>query len=286
MAKISVLGLGAMGSRMAASLLEAGHAVTVWNRTPTAADALVAAGAKRAATPRDAAADADFVIAMVRDDEASRSIWLDGETGALFGMMEGCIAIESSTLTPTWIRELAGAFAERGQAFLEAPVAGSRLQAETKQLVYLVGGDEAVLNSAEPVLRAMGVAARHVGPLGSGAVVKLATNALLGVQVTALAELVGLLGRSGVDVRRAIETIASTAIWSPAATHLSNSMLGENFAPQFPVELIEKDFGYAIGVAGSADTAPTLAAARNVFRQAIERGFGADNMTGVVRLFQ
>ncbi len=286
MTKISVLGLGAMGSRMAANLLKAGHTVTIWNRTPAAADALVAAGATQAATPQEAAASADFVIAMVRDDEASRDVWLAAGTGALFGMTPGSIAIESSTLTPTWIRELGGAFAQRGQSFLEAPVAGSRPQAEAGQLVYLVGGDEEVLKAAEPVLRAMGSAVNHVGPLGSGATVKLATNALLGVQVTALAELIGLLGRTGVDVRRAIDVIAGTAAWSPAATNLSNTMLAENFAPQFPVELIEKDFGYAIGLAGSVDAAPTLAAARDVFRLAMESGFGADNMTGVVRLFK
>ncbi|MEP7455043.1 NAD(P)-dependent oxidoreductase [Phyllobacterium sp. SB3] len=286
MAKISVLGLGAMGSRMAANLLKAGHAVTVWNRTPAAADALVAAGATQAANPKVAAGGADFVIAMVRDDEASRSVWLTPETGALSGMTEGSIAIESSTLTPGWIRELGSAFAQGSHAFLEAPVAGSRPQAEAGQLVYLVGGDEVVLNAAETVLRSMGSGVRHVGPLGSGATVKLATNALLGVQVTALAELIGLLSKSGIDARRAIDAIASTAAWSPAATYLSNTMLAENFTPQFPIELIEKDFGYVIGEASSADAVPTLVAAREVFRQAIERGFGADNMTGVVRLFK
>lgn len=286
MAKISVLGLGAMGSRMAANLLKAGHAVSVWNRTPAAADALVTAGAMQAASPKEAAAEADVVIAMVRDDGASRDVWLAPQTGALFGMTEGSIAIESSTLTPGWIRELGAAFAQRGHAFLEAPVAGSRPQAEAGQLVYLAGGNEEVVTAVKPVLRAMGSAVHYVGPLGSGASVKLATNALLGVQVTALAELIGLLARTGVDVRRAIDAIASTAAWSPAATNLSNTMLAENFAPQFPVELIEKDFGYAIGEAGSEDAAPTLAAARNVFRQAIKHGFAADNMTSVVRLFK
>jgi len=275
-----------MGSRMAANLLKAGHTVTVWNRTPGAADALVAAGATQAATPKEAAAGADFVMAMVRDDEASRDVWLGAETGALSGMTGGSIAIESSTLTPNWIRELGGAFAQRSQSLLEAPVVGSRPQAEAGQLVYLVGGEEEVLKAAEPVLRAMGSAVRHVGPLGSGATVKLTTNALLGVQVTALAELIGLLGRTGVDARRALDAIAGTPAWSPAATYLSNTMLAENFAPQFPVELIEKDFGYVIGAAGSAAAAPTLAAARDVFRQAIARGFGADNMTCVARLFK
>src|ERR1700761_3541667 len=142
MTKIAVLGLGAMGSRMAANLLKAGHQVTVWNRTPDVAAALVAAGAKQVLTPREAAMGADFVIAMVRDDEASRTIWLAPETGALAGLAKDAIAIESSTLSPSWVRELGGVVAKKGVAFLEAPVAGSRPQAEAGQLVYLVGGNE------------------------------------------------------------------------------------------------------------------------------------------------
>ena len=92
--KVAVLGLGAMGSRMAAKLLKAGYALTVWNRTPAAADALVKAGARQAATPREAAAGSDFIIAMVRDDQASRALWLSPDTGALAGMTEGAVAIE------------------------------------------------------------------------------------------------------------------------------------------------------------------------------------------------
>jgi 3-hydroxyisobutyrate dehydrogenase len=285
MTKISVLGLGAMGSRMAANLLKAGHAVTVWNRTPAAAAALVAAGAKQAATPREAATDGEFVIAMVRDDEASRALWLPSETGALAGMKDGAVAIESSTLTPSWTRELGAAVSGRGFSFLEAPVVGSRPQAEAAQLVYFVGGDDAVLKRAEPVLKAMGSAVHFVGQIGSGALVKLATNALMGVQVTVLAELIGLMKHSGLDPTAALKAVSGTPAWSPAANYLSSSMLAENFTPQFPVELIEKDFGYAVQVVGSPEAAPTIVAARGVFQRAIGRGLGNDNMTGVVRLF-
>jgi 3-hydroxyisobutyrate dehydrogenase len=282
---IALLGLGAMGSRMAANLLKADHALTVWNRTPEAAAALVAQGAKQAPTPRQAAAGADFVFAMVRDDEASREIWLSPHHGVLEGLKEGAIAIESSTLTPGWIRELGLAVAARGSALLEAPVAGSRPQAETAQLVYFIGGDEAVLKQVKPLLMAMGSTITHVGPLGSGALVKLSTNALLGVQVTVLAELIGLLKRSGADVASAVKAIGGTAAWSPAANNLSSSMLAGNFSPQFPVELIEKDFGYAVDAAGSPEDVPTIAAARGVFQKAVANGFGGDNMTSVVQLF-
>jgi 3-hydroxyisobutyrate dehydrogenase len=277
MSKISVLGLGAMGTRMAAHLIKAGNDVTVWSRTADATKPLVAAGATQAQTPREAASAAAFVVAMVRDDDASRRVWLDPDNGALAGMAAGAVAIESSTLTPGWIRELGHAIAERGVALLEAPVSGSRVQA-------VVGGDDTTLARAEPVLKAMGSTVYHVGPHGSGALVKLSTNALLGVQVTVLAELIGLLRRSGADAGRALQAVAGTAVWSPVANYLSGSMLTGDFSPQFPVDLIEKDFNYTVQAAGSAEAAPTIAAARDVFREAIGAGLGALNMTAVVKL--
>jgi 3-hydroxyisobutyrate dehydrogenase len=285
MSNVTVLGLGAMGSRMAANLLKAGHAVTVWNRSPDAAEALVSVGAKLAASPKAAAQGADFVIAMVRDDGASHDLWLSPETGAFAGLSRNAIAIESSTLTADWIRTLGEEAAMRGLTFLEAPVAGSRPQAEAAQLVYFVGGDEAAARRAEPVLKAMGSAINYVGPLGSSALVKLTTNALMGVQVTVFAEIIGLLQNAGADVAGAIKAISSTPAWSPAANYLTGTMLAGNFAPQFPIELIEKDFDYVLREVRGPEAAPTITAARGVFQRAIERGLGGDNMTGVVRLF-
>jgi 3-hydroxyisobutyrate dehydrogenase len=269
---------------MAARLVKGGHDVTVWNRTADATKPLVAAGATQAQTPRDAAVGAAFVVSMVRDDDASRRVWLDPDNGALGGMAAGAVAIESSTLTPAWIRELGHGMAERNVALVEAPVSGSRVQADAGQLVYFVGGDDTTLARAEPVLKAMGSTVHHVGPLGSGALVKLSTNALLGVQVTVLAELIGLLRRSGADASGALRAVAGTAVWSPVANYLSGSMLTGDFSPQFPVELIEKDFNYTVQAAGSAEAAPTIAAARDVFRDAIDAGLGELNMTAVVKL--
>jgi len=139
MSKVAFLDLGAMGSRMAANLLKAGHTVTVWNRSPAAAEALVASGARKASSPKEAAKGADFVFAIVRDDDASQNVWLDSANGALAGMHPGAVAIESSTLTPEWIRELSEHFRAKGISLLDAPVSGSRPQAESAQLVYLIG---------------------------------------------------------------------------------------------------------------------------------------------------
>ncbi|WP_431048292.1 NAD(P)-dependent oxidoreductase [Roseateles sp. L2-2] len=285
MSQIALLGVGAMGSRMALNLLRAGHRVTVWNRRPAAAKALVEAGARWAGTPKDAAAGAEFVIAMVRDNEASRQVWIEPETGAAVGMQAGSIAIESSTLTPAWTRELGATLAARGIPLLDAPVVGSTPQAELAQLIYLVGGDAAIYARSQDVLTAMGSSLHHVGPLGSGAMAKLVTNALLGVQVTTIAELIGLLKWSGIDASRVLAAVSRTPAWSAVAGRVSDLMLGENHAPQFPIELIDKDFGYVLSAAADTSDVPTIAAAGEVFRTAMARGLGRDNMTGVIKLF-
>lgn len=285
MSNIAFLGLGAMGSRMAARLLQAGHQLAVWNRSPAATEALAKAGARVAATPRDAAQGADFVIAMLRDDEASQQVWLDPDTGALEGMREGAIAIESSTLSPNWIGELGLAAQASGIAFLEAPVSGSRPQAEAGQLIYFLGGDEASVQAAEPLLGAMGSAIHYVGPLGGGAMTKLATNALLGIQVTALAELIGILQRSGIDAGRVMQAMAGTVVCSPFAKRVADGMLAADFTPQFPVELVAKDFGYVLAATGSVESAPTIAAAHQVFTEALRQGLGPEHLTSVVKLF-
>lgn len=198
---------------------------------------------------------------MVRDDEASRQVWLSPETGALAGMRNSSIAIESSTLSRKWILELGKEAQALGISFLEAPVSGSRPQAEAGQLIYFVGGDE------------------------EAAMTKLATNALLGIQVTAMAELVGILKRSGVDAGRVLQAVAGTVVCSPFAKRAADGMLAGDFAPQFPVELVAKDFGYVLAAAGTPDLAPTIAAAHRVFSQVEGRRLGAEHLTSVVKLF-
>jgi 3-hydroxyisobutyrate dehydrogenase len=286
MARVAVLGLGAMGSRIAANLIDAGHELAVWNRTREKTALIAAKGATVAASPREAAVRADFVIAIVRDDRASEFVWLDAEAGALHGMKAGAVAIESSTLSVAWAAELASRFSRANAAFVDAPVVGSRPQAEARQLIFLAGGDEALVKRCAPLLLATGVAVHHAGATGAGAAAKLAVNALFGVQVAALAEMLALARKAGLSAERTIDIIAATPVCSPAARAAATAMLAGEFAPLFPTELVEKDFGYAVVAAGGCESSPVLEAARSVFARAIERGFGADNLTGIVRLFQ
>lgn len=286
MTQIAFLGLGAMGSRMAANLLEAGFAMTVWNRDASKADSLTARGAKLAGAPRAAAKGADLVIAMVRDDEASAAIWLDAETGALAGMRPGAVAIESSTLTLTHTARLTEAARAKGVAFLDAPVAGSRPQAEARQLIHLVGGDVVALSRAEPALKAIGGAIHHAGPNGAGMAMKLAINTLFGIQVAALAEIVGVLSRQGVEASRAAEIIGATPTASPAAKGALASMAAGMYAPMFPTELVAKDFAYALAGAQALGAAtPITKAAAEVFEAAVAHDLGAEQLTSVRKLY-
>jgi 3-hydroxyisobutyrate dehydrogenase-like beta-hydroxyacid dehydrogenase len=278
--------MGAMGSRMAGALLRAGHAVTVWNRNPEKTLPLTQAGACAALTPSAAVVDAEFVIGMVRDDDASRRVWLDANDGALAALPTYAVAIESSTISAAWVKSLAQSCRERNIGFLDAPVAGSRPQAESTQLIYFIGGERNTLEKAEPILKAMGGTLWHVGPSGHGAIMKLVVNSLFGVQVAAVAELISFLQRSGLDVDRAVEILVSTPVCSPAARAAAGAILAHNVTTYFPIELVCKDFSYAMAAAGSVGAnLPIAQEANAVYSEAVARGYGGDNITGVAQLY-
>jgi 3-hydroxyisobutyrate dehydrogenase len=283
---IAFLGLGAMGSRMAANLVKAGHALTVWNRDPKKAEALVAVGASLAETPRAAAQHANIVISMVRDDEASQKIWCDPETGAFAGMKKGALAIECSTLSVAQIKSLATEAAGYGFRFIDAPLAGSRPQAEAAQLIFFASGKVQDVAEAEPILNSMGSAVHRSGDVGSGATVKLMVNALFGIQLAAMGELIGLAKKSGIDAAKAVEIMGNTPVVSPAAKLAAGAMLAGNFAPVFPIELVAKDFGYVVSTAAAANAAtPISAATLAAFESAIAQGHGGKNITGIAAMY-
>jgi 3-hydroxyisobutyrate dehydrogenase len=281
--KIGFLGLGAMGARMAARLVAAGHAVTVWNRSPGRP---VPEGAGQAATPRQAVAGAEVALAMTYDDAAALAVWTEPETGALAGLSPGALAIDCATLAPETAQALHRAAAVRGVRFVEAPVAGSRPQAEAGQLVFLAGGRAEDVAAAAPVLSALGRATHHLGGPGAGAAVKLAVNAQLAAQVATLAETLALLVRSGLDPAPALAALADTAVASPALVASAGSMAARRFAPLAPVDLIVKDLGLALAAgAAVSQPLPMVEAARHRYAEAAARGHGGDHLTGVVQLY-
>jgi 3-hydroxyisobutyrate dehydrogenase len=286
MTKIAFLGLGAMGSRMAANLAKAGDDVTVWNRDAAKAEAFCKAGGSMAGTPAAAATGADMVFSMVTDDEAARTVWLDARTGALQAMKPGAIAIECSTVSPAWTQELGAAVAGKGASLIDAPVAGSRPQAEAGQLVFMVGGDAAAFARAEPVLAPLAAKVMHVGKLGQGAVLKLAVNALFAAQLESVAELLGFLSRNGFRAEQAAELLGAFPIVAPPIAGAAKMMASKSTTPLFTIDLIEKDLGYIIDTAkASGADLPGAASARAAFRQAQGRGLGQSNVSGLAAVF-
>lgn len=279
--KVAVLGLGIMGGGMAGQLIAKGFDVTVWNRDPAKARPLGKAGATVAASLAAAAKDAQFVVAMLAHDDASKAVWL-GDDGALAAMNAGAVAIECSTLSVDWAKALAAAAAERGICFMDAPVTGTKPQATGGTLRFFVGGDDTAVTRAEPVLMAMGTEIIRLGPAGSGAMLKLINNFLCGVQVASLAEALVMIERSGLEVRQAVDVLTAGAPGSPLVKLLAERMLARDYQPNFVPALMAKDLRYAASTfAAQGIELPSAEAARSRFETATERFPDAD-MAAVV----
>jgi 3-hydroxyisobutyrate dehydrogenase-like beta-hydroxyacid dehydrogenase len=261
---VGLIGLGLMGHPMGANLLKAGHELTVWNRTSSRGDDLVAQGAKRAATPRDLAAASEVVLTIVSDPPALESL-LWGENGVFAGLKRGSVIIESSTVSPALEKRAALAAAAQGAEFLEAPVTGGTWGAEKGELVFMVGGDASTLKRVEPVLGAMGKKWFHLGPIGAGQTVKLAMNLLLDVQVEAFAEALALVTRAGVPGQSLFEVMQSSMGRSGVLDLKGANMLKGEYKPSFPLRLMHKDLGLALDLGNQLGVPlPAAAASREV----------------------
>ena len=284
--RVAFLGLGIMGSGMARRLLSAGARLTVFNRSAERAEPLATAGATVADSPRAAVTDADIVFSMVADDAASRALW-DGGDGALAGVRRGAVLVESSTVTVGRIGELAEAAARAGCELVDAPVTGSKAQAAAGELVFLVGASDETLARIRPALSAMGKTIVHLGPVGSGALVKLINNFLCGVQAASLAEAIAVIEHSSLDRDRAIGAIVNGSPGSPVMKTLASRIMAEDFSPNFYLHLLAKDLGYAI-MEGESRGVPmvTAATALGILQSSIARGDGDKDMAAVVEQFR
>lgn len=282
MQRVALLGLGTMGAGMAANWLAKGFGLTVWNRTRTRTQALADKGARVATTPREAAEGADCVFAMVADDAASRAVWL-GDDGALAGAKTGAVVVESSTLTPDWVRELAGRARARGCVFLDAPVGGSRQAAASGELRFFVGGDAATLDKARPALIAIGSKIDLLGPAGAGATWKLINNQLIAAQVAALGEALDVARKAGFRPVQISSLILNGAASSPIVKMKLPSMLsGDYDEPDFALSLMLKDARYAAALAQSLGaSADLVSSAVKAFARAEAKGLGAKDIAAV-----
>lgn len=287
MERVAVLGLGIMGGGIAANLLKAGYPVTVWNRTASKADPLVALGGSAAATPRAAAADADVVIACVGDDVASRATWL-GSDGALAGAKPGAVLIETSTLSPDWVRELAALAADKSCGFLDAPMFGSREAAANGQITLVIGGDEAVFERVKPLLETFTRRLNYLGKTGTGATYKLINNMMGAVHAACAAEGLAMAEAAGLD----IQAVAPLILEGPASSRMVQMKLPRMVERRydetdFSLRWMEKDVVYAMTLADQIGVPLTIApAALALYRRALEKGFSDEDMAVVAELFR
>ncbi|HVH71310.1 MAG TPA: NAD(P)-dependent oxidoreductase [Candidatus Dormibacteraeota bacterium] len=262
---IGLIGLGLMGRPMGMNLLKAGYPLTVWNRTPSRADELVAAGAKLTKSPQEVAAVSDFLITMVSDPPAIEEV-LWGPCGAIQALRRGSIYVDSSTISPALARKVAAACAERGVRYLDAPVTGGDWGAKKGELVFMIGGDAATLKEAEPILSVMGKKLFHLGPSGAGQTVKLAMNLILALQVDALAEALALTTRSGIPGEKLVEVMQSSMARSGVLDVKAPNLLKGEYIPSFPLRLMHKDLGLALDLGNQLGVAlPATASAREIY---------------------
>lgn len=281
--RIAILGLGIMGAGMANRLLSAGFPLTVYNRNPDKCTSLVQKGASAGATPREAASRAEIVISMVANDDASRAVWL-GENGILAGVARGSVLIECSTLSTGWIHELASKANQQGCQFLDAPVTGTKPHAASGELTFLVGGSPDAVEAAKPAFSVMGRETIHIGPTGSGALMKLINNFVCGVQAASLAEALHLIDVGGLDRVKALSILTGGAPGSGIVKRVADRAGSNDYTPNFALRWMTKDLSYAVQEASARKLAlNTAAAALKLFQKAIDEGHGDEDFSAVVK---
>jgi 3-hydroxyisobutyrate dehydrogenase-like beta-hydroxyacid dehydrogenase len=282
MSKITLLGCGLMGSPMSRRLLAAGHALTVWNRTRTKADALSAAGARVADTPAQAVAHADIVITMLEHGGVVHEVLFDPTwPGAATGLRPGTLVVDMSSILPEQAREHALTLQALGVATLDAPVSGGTLGAEAGTLAIMAGGEAADFERALPVLQVLGRPV-HVGPSGSGQLTKLANQMIVGITIGAVAEALLMTQRGGADMAKVREALRGGFAESRILEVHGQRMVEADFAKRGSLAIQLKDLRNALHTAaGLGFDAPITEQLTTLYAQAAEHGFGDLDQSGL-----
>ena len=280
---VGFVGLGIMGSRMAANLARAGHEVAVYNRTAEKAQAFVDEhGGRVAASPREAAEGAAAVITMVVDGPQVEAMLL-GEDGAAGGAAAGTLFIDCTTTAPADAERIGAALAERGMGFVDAPVSGSSPKAEDGTLTIMAGGAQADFERARPYFEAMGEKILHVGPLGHGQTVKVISNAVGATNAATLAQALVVGKASGVDLGALVDVLGASAAASTMVTLKAEPMVAHDYTPLFRLDHMLKDMGIALETSAAAGAPfPSAALARELYLAAQHRGLGDEDFAAVL----
>lgn len=279
---VGFIGLGAMGQVIVPRLLAAGHTVTGWNRTPQRGAPLMEQGMKWAESPAAAAAASDLVFSIVTDGAAVQAVAL-GEQGVLAGIAPGGVYIDMGTIAPDITRSVAAEFSKRGAHMLDAPLSGSPVTVREGNASLMIGGDKAVFERVEPVLLAIGPKVTYIGGSGQAAVMKLAVNLLLMVEVIAFGEAIAVAEKGGVAREVALDAVLKSVTAAPVLGYRGPFIL-EGKMPDEPladVTLQQKDMLLVLEMARKLGSPVPLAAAANEMMNAC-RGLGIDRNDFVV----
>jgi 3-hydroxyisobutyrate dehydrogenase-like beta-hydroxyacid dehydrogenase len=283
--KVTFLGLGIMGSRMAANLAADGFDVTVWNRTASVAEKFGHAhpDAHVAATPREAAAGAEIVFTMVVDGPQVRELLLGEEFGATIGAEPGTLFVDCSTIGPEEAKRIETALAERGFRFADAPVTGSAPRAAEGTLTFMVGGAKADYEQVLPALQVMGKVIVHAGALGQGQIVKVINNAVSAVNATALAQALLLGSQAGADLDALVTVMGAGSGGSTMLTLKGEPMRQHDFTPLFKLDHMLKDVRLCLQTAAAAGASFEFAAeTEQLLARASELGLGDQDFAALV----
>nr|ABK58630.1 BtdL [Aromatoleum anaerobium] len=262
--RVGWIGLGKMGTPMAANLLAAGHAITVYNRSAARADALVEKGAALAPSVAALARDCAIVISMVSDDAALQGITLDAG-GVFEAATPGMVFIDMSTVSPALSERIAAAASAKGIHYLRAPVSGSTTTAAAGALTILASGPKDAYERCLPLLQAMGKKLYYLGPAEQARYLKVAINMMLGVTAGMLGEALALGERGGVEWAQMIEVINNSVVGSPLLAYKAEMLTTRNFAPMFTASQMAKDFDLALEAGRDANVPMPLAAVSRQF---------------------
>ena len=250
--KLGFIGLGNMGSRIVRRLLKAGYQVIAYDRDRASAEAMTSDGAVVANSIAELSQSADVILSCLTNDEAVVNVYY-GDTGVLANARPGTLVFEMSTVFPMTSRELYQRAAEYGIQVLDVAISGSTPAAEQGTLVLLVGGDEEIFQAAQPLFRTISARSFHLGPAGAGITMKLVVNTLLGVGMQAIAEAIPLGEKAGIERNRLLEVLSQTAVIAPAHVGKLTRAAHQDYRPQFPLRLMNKDFRLILEKAKSLD---------------------------------
>jgi 3-hydroxyisobutyrate dehydrogenase-like beta-hydroxyacid dehydrogenase len=282
--KLGFIGLGAMGAPMATNLLEAGHELAVWNRSPERVYPMVEAGARRADSPADAASGTRATILMVTNAEAVQEV-LFGEKGVVRGLPAGAAVINMGTIGAVATTKIAKTLGDLGFRMLDAPVAGSTPVAEAGELDIMVGGDEQTFEEFEPVLAAMGEKVSHLGGVGSGACMKLINNLIMGANMAVLAEGLALGEAAGIPVEKQLEVLLGGGATSGVAQRKSGNLVSGSYEPQFKLSHELKDLYYALELGRDLeDPLPITALVSQIYNAGMKE-HAEDDMSAVAEVY-